>query len=91
MMKQNRRRRVTFKLDAPEAKRVYVTGDFAGWNPKAVRMKRTATGEWRVGKFLAPGEYQYRFVVDGEWTDDPSCQERVYNEFGTQNCILRVN
>jgi len=37
-----------------------------------------------------PGRYEYRFVVDGQWRDDPACTERVPNGFGSENCVLRV-
>lgn len=39
---------------------------------------------------LAPGAYEYRFVVDGEWVTDPRSKETVANPFGGHNTILRV-
>ncbi len=39
---------------------------------------------------LAPGEYQYRLIVDGEWRDHSEATRRVANSFGTQNCVLIV-
>ncbi|NCO42384.1 MAG: hypothetical protein AUJ96_20925 [Armatimonadetes bacterium CG2_30_66_41] len=84
------RRRVAFRLHAPEAESVFATGDAWGWKLKAVPLKRDAEGNWTATKYLPPGEYQYRFVVDGEWADDPAYAERADNEFGSQNCMLRV-
>jgi 1,4-alpha-glucan branching enzyme len=84
------RRRVVFRLDAPEAETVYVTGDPWGWQLKAVPLKQGKDGQWTATKYLPAGEYEYRFIVDGEWADDPGCRERVDNEFGSQNCVLRV-
>lgn len=39
---------------------------------------------------LAPGTYEYLFVVDGQWTPDPSALEVVPNPFGGCNSILKV-
>ena len=49
-------------------------------------------GEGRWGKelMLEPGTYEYRLVVDGEWTTDPNCGECAPNPFGTANSVLRV-
>lgn len=84
------RRRVVFRLNAPEAESVYVTGDPWGWKLKAVPLKRNTEGQWTAVKYLPIGAYEYRFIVDGEWADDPACSERVDNEFGSQNCVVRV-
>ena len=40
--------------------------------------------------FLPPGNYEYCFVVDGEWIPDPLARESVPNPFGGRNSILNV-
>jgi hypothetical protein len=40
---------------------------------------------------LAPGSYQYKFVVNGErWEEDPLNLHRVMNEHGTYNSVRKV-
>ncbi|MGK0200039.1 MAG: hypothetical protein ACI91J_003329 [Yoonia sp.] len=39
---------------------------------------------------MEPSDYEYRFMVDGEWVDDPACQQTRANGFGTENCVRRV-
>ena len=39
-------------------------------------------GQWKVDLHLKPGRYEYRFVVDGNWTDDPFGGTFVANPFG---------
>jgi hypothetical protein len=34
------------------------------------------------GTPLPSGRYEYRFVVDGQWTDDPAAGETVMNPYG---------
>jgi hypothetical protein len=53
-------------------------------------MKPVGGGLWKVQVSLAPGTYHYRFLVDGEWRDDPECTLRVPNPFGTENAVREV-
>lgn len=65
-------RRVTFRLHAPSAQSVRITGDArAGENQKGEAI-RGENGVWeaRVGP-VEPGAYRYRFVVDGMNVTDP--------------------
>lgn len=80
----------TIKLDSPGATSVVVTGSFCRWAPEGRPLKRDAHGVWKVHLALPPGEYEYRFLVDDRWENDPACTERVPNPFGSENCVLRV-
>jgi len=73
-------RRVTFKFSAPSASSVFLTGDFNGWNPRAFALTQKTKGEWETTINLLPGIYEYKFVVDGEWKSDPTC-EGIFNSF----------
>lgn len=81
---------VTFILPASEAKRVTLTGDFNGWSSDASPMKRGEDGRWETTVELAPGRYQYKFVVDGQWIPDPHAPENVWNQHGTLNSVRDV-
>jgi AMP-activated protein kinase-like protein len=39
---------------------------------------------------LQPGHYEYRFVVDGQWQDDPMASRFAANSFGGLNCVVDV-
>lgn len=84
------KKRVAFVLDAPQAKSVLVTGSFCDWQTQSHWMKKNKAGVWKTTLSLPVGTHEYRFVVDGEWRDDPQCGERVSNPFGTENCVLHV-
>jgi hypothetical protein len=47
-------------------------------------------GHWETTVALAPGRYQYKFVVDGEWIPDLLAQENVWNEHGSLNSVVEV-
>jgi len=83
-------RRVPFLVSAPEAKEVRITGDFIGWIRKGVCLSHNGNGQWRTVLTLAPGEYQYRLLIDGEWQDHREASRRLPNPFGTENCVLEV-
>jgi 1,4-alpha-glucan branching enzyme len=74
----------------PDAKEVYLVGEFNNWDPRADRMVK-AKGSFRKTLRLAPGEYQYKFIVDGEWHNDPSAPRQTPNHFGTMNSVICVN
>ena len=81
---------VHFALHKPEAKRVLVCGDFNGWSPKATSMKPRDDGHWETTVVLAPGRYQYKFLVDGDWIVDPAAQKNVPNDYGSLNSVVEV-
>jgi len=47
-----------------------LTGSFNGWKTYDLLMQKTAKG-WQLPYTLGPGNYQYRFLVDGKWIEDP--------------------
>jgi 1,4-alpha-glucan branching enzyme len=77
-------------LNAPGAQAVAVTGDFCDWAADGRPLRRGDNGTWTTTLLLPPGRYEYRFLVDGQWADDPGCPDRVPNPFGTENCVLQV-
>jgi 1,4-alpha-glucan branching enzyme len=89
--KGRKSKKVTFSLSAPQATSVSLAGDFNDWNTTAHPMKRDKEGIWKASLNLAQGTYEYRFFVDGEWQNDPTCTDCVGNPFGTANCVKKVN
>jgi 1,4-alpha-glucan branching enzyme len=84
------RRRISFTLSAPDARNVKLAGDFTGWEDAAREMTRQSNGSWKTTVTVAPGQHEYRFIVDGQWVDDPRCDVRKPNPFGGENCTRVV-
>lgn len=84
-------KRTDVRVAMGEAREVILTGDFTGWATDRIRMERDDFGLWTVALRLAPGEYQYRLIVDGEWRDDPAAPKSVPNPFGSHNAVLTVS
>ncbi len=79
-----------FRFKAPAALSVLLAGDFTHWQEKPIPMRKGSGDVWSTTVELRPGTYHYRFIVDGEWHDDPECALRVPNPFGGQNMVRRV-
>jgi len=67
---------VTFRLSAPNASEVKLTGDWMppeGWVPGTVAMEKDEKGTWSyTTEALEPELYSYAFMVDGLRVNDPS-------------------
>lgn len=48
------------------ATEVFVAGTFNDWNPRASPMERWSDDDWEIDLKLPPGQYEYKFVIDGE-------------------------
>ena len=84
------RREACFRINAPSARTVKIAGDFTEWDKTPLNLQSTGDGNWQLKMELPPGRYNYRFLVDGEWRDDPTNTEREPNPFGTYNSVLQV-
>ena len=81
---------VAFTLIAPEAKHVYVAGSFNDWDAHCTSLSKGINGEWSGYLPLRPGHYEYRFVVDGVWKEDPTAAASVPNPFGSNNSVVII-
>lgn len=80
---------VYFKLAGyPNAKNVFVAGNFNDWKPDDLSLKNTR-GVWMLQIALPAGNYNYKFIVDGEWITDPQNPYRAV-ENGKVNSFLSV-
>lgn len=87
--------KTSFVCHAAEATNVFLAGTFNNWDPQASPMHRNPQGGWQIALNLAPGQYEYKFVVDGKWCCEPGredatgCPNCVRDERGIQcaNCV----
>jgi hypothetical protein len=81
-----------FHLEAPFAESVKLAADFTDWEKFPLDMIKSEDGVWHITVPLRPGHYSYRFIVDGEWCDDPSLiLLRLHNNpFGRADAVMEV-
>ncbi|ANQ53570.1 isoamylase early set domain-containing protein [Thermosipho sp. 1070] len=82
---------VVIRYYNPDADYVMIAGDFNNWDAESDEMYGLGDGWWEAILELEPGEYQYKFVVNGEeWVEDPNAFAYVPDGFGGKNSVLKV-
>ena len=88
-------REIVIRFRNRDAADVRLAGDFNGWVPdKDVQSTVESEGSTRVWTkvlSLPPGTYEYRYVVDGEWREDPENPLAVPAPVGGRNSVLVVS
>jgi serine protease AprX len=83
--------RLVFLYHDDEAKSVSLVGDFNSWSTDLTPLTKDESGLW-FAEVEAPqaGSYQYKFIVDGSWLEDPSNGMKVADNYGGLNSVLAV-
>ena len=82
---------MTFTVRNEPGKAVYLAGCFNQWNPTGKKMTdKKKDGVYSATVKLAPGTYEYKFVIDGVWCADPANTDIVKNDCGTLNSVITV-
>lgn len=71
------------------AKKVILAGSFNKWDENLYKMIKTKKG-WVLDLQLAPGTYEYKFIVDGNWTHDLANKKKALNEYAGYNSIIEI-
>jgi carboxypeptidase Q len=72
----------SFELNGfSNATEVNLVGDFNNWNMFGTPLKKTRTG-WECKIDLPKGTYLYKYIIDGNWTADPSTPEENLKKDG---------
>ncbi|WP_407556704.1 hypothetical protein [Winogradskyella sp. 4-2091] len=81
---------VSFKLKGyKDAKKVILSGTFNRWDETGFVMKPTDDG-WMVTLQLNPDIYEYKFIIDANWIEDPQNPSKKVNEFNGYNSVIDV-
>jgi 1,4-alpha-glucan branching enzyme len=80
----------TISFLAPAARSVQLVGDFTGWQQRPIDMQKGSDGIWHATIELKLGPHPYRFLVDGQWRDDPECMLEAPNPYGGRNAVCQV-
>lgn len=84
--------KVTFTLPNVEAEAVSLVGDFNEWDASATPLKKLKNGNFKVVVDLATKKsYEYKFIVDGEYTNDDAAEASVWNEYANaENSVVAL-
>ncbi|WP_250432587.1 hypothetical protein [Hanstruepera flava] len=88
---QNEDGNACFKLYGyNNAKKVILAGSFNKWDENLFEMNKVGNG-WEITLQIKPGSYEYRYIVDGKWIEDPYNPNKVGNEFGEYNSVINIS
>lgn len=82
--------KVTFTVPAKEANSVSVAGEFNEWSIDANVLKKLKNGNFK-GTINLPKDntFAFKYVVDGEWTNESDADGYEWNEFASaENSML---
>ena len=80
----------SFKLKGfKDAKKVILAGSFNKWDEHLFKMNKTEYG-WELTLQMKPDIYQYRYIVDGQWMEDPDNPYKTRNEFDEFNSVINI-
>ncbi len=72
-----------------DATNVILSGTFNRWDESVFQMKKTDYG-WELTLQLKPDLYEYKFIVDGEWMEDPNNPSKKKNEYHGYNSLIDI-
>jgi chromosome partitioning protein len=81
---------VVFVVRASGARQVQVAGSFNDWNPGRTPMQHVDRDTFQIRVPLRPGRHLYRYVVDGQWRNDPANHAVELNPYGELNNVVEV-
>ena len=82
---------VTFFYGNPRAQEVVIAGDFTDWQSGALPMTKGEKG-WTFIKVVPPGTVmKYKFISDGNWTEDLNEPDKIDDGFGGHNGLVDVD
>ena len=84
--------KVTFSLEAEEAKKVSVVGSFNNWNAKKAPLKKLKNGTFKGTIDLEKGSaYEFKYIIDGVYVNDAAADAYAWNDYaGTENSVVNV-
>ncbi len=82
---------VLFSVYEPNAKQVYLSGDFNNWaSTEDFMYDSDGNGLWQRVIPLKNGRHRYKYVIDGEYIVDPNNPETESDEIGTPYSFVQV-
>jgi 1,4-alpha-glucan branching enzyme len=76
---------------APQAKGVFLVGDFNDWDPATRPMKMSLEGSQQLAGTLGHGGHHYQFIVDGKPVNEPRAQRLARDERGGKVSMIQVS
>ena len=84
-------RNITFRLKDLRANEIKLAGSFNGWGTQINKLERVSPdGTWAITLPLPKGRHQYKFIIDGRWTEDVRNEAKEEVQPGIFNSVICV-
>jgi hypothetical protein len=90
VMAETPRQKVVLDFPNFHQRDLKIAGEFNDWIPDDGIETVRESGVVRKILHVAPGDYQYRLIIDGKWRNDPTNPHQILNSLGVHNSILHV-
>lgn len=81
-------KKVTFSFFAPQARRIFLVGDFNAWGVYPLEVPSDPEGNFSKSLVLPKGKYKYYFDVDGQKVLDEKAPKIIFE--GEEYSLLSV-
>jgi len=84
---------VVFNYKGEAKDRIFLAGNFNGWSKDDEQyLMKDDDGDrvWSITVKLAPGTYQYKYVINGTWTQDMAAPADAPDGYGARNSQFDV-
>lgn len=81
---------VKFRIYNKSASLISIVGDFNNWNPEHDLLTKGKNNIWSITKKLQPGNYRYKFIIDGQWTHDIYNKQNAADNTGGLASLIQV-
>lgn len=84
--------KVTFSIEAKEAKTASVVGDFNNWDQEVGALNKLKNGTFKgVFDLNKDASYEFKYVVDGQFVNEPEADSFRWNDYaGAENSVLSI-
>jgi 1,4-alpha-glucan branching enzyme len=84
--------KVTFSIEAKEAKSASVVGDFNNWDQEAGALSKLKNGTFKgVFDLNKEASYEFKYVVDGQFINEPEADAYRWNDYaGAENSVVSL-
>ena len=84
--------KVTFSIEAKEAKTASVVGDFNNWDQEVGTLNKLKNGTFKgVFDLNKDASYEFKYVVDGQFVNEPEADSFRWNDYaGAENSVLSI-
>ncbi|MBS3737454.1 isoamylase early set domain-containing protein [Mesohalobacter halotolerans] len=83
--------KVTFTIEAKDAEKAFVCGNFNNWNQTEHELKKLKNGNFKTTIDLEKDNtFEFKYIIDNNWANEEQADSYKWNGLGSENSVLEV-